>query len=156
TPHPSPLIMIHGGVHTGTSWVTTPDGRPGWAPLFAAHGYNVYVVDWPGVGRAGCWPGSLTPGVRDGGDALLTLIARTGPAILVGHSIGGALAFKVAERAPEQVHAIVALAPASVESTNTAVPIAALDKPVTISRDAARQRFANSAKFPQEAFDTYF
>jgi pimeloyl-ACP methyl ester carboxylesterase len=50
-PQPSPLIMIHGGVHTGTSWVTTPDGRPGWAPLFAEHGYNVYVVDWPGVGR---------------------------------------------------------------------------------------------------------
>ncbi|WP_148213137.1 hypothetical protein [Methylocella silvestris] len=35
------------------SWETTPDGREGWATYFTRHGFKVYVVDFPGRGRAG-------------------------------------------------------------------------------------------------------
>jgi pimeloyl-ACP methyl ester carboxylesterase len=151
-----PVIMIHGGVHTGSTWTTEPDGRPGWAPRFAEQGWPVYVVDWPGVGRSGFWPETLTTGADKVVDALIALLERTGPAVLVGHSIGGALSFKVAERRPDLVRAIVALAPASMEVPSTAVPAAAPDKPVIVTREAALQRFANSNLFPKDTFENYF
>ena len=50
------IVMIHGGGHTGSCFFATPDGRPGWAPYFAARGYRVMVPDWPGVGRSGAGP----------------------------------------------------------------------------------------------------
>jgi pimeloyl-ACP methyl ester carboxylesterase len=50
--HPYPIIMIHGGGQTGTNFLGTPDGRPGWADFFLSEGYAVYVVDQPGRGRS--------------------------------------------------------------------------------------------------------
>ena len=48
-----PLILIHGSIHTGAAYETTPDGREGWATYFARFGFPVYVVDCPGRGRSG-------------------------------------------------------------------------------------------------------
>jgi len=50
--HPYPLVMIHGGGQTGAGFLSTPDGRRGWADYFVARGFAVYVVDVPGRGRA--------------------------------------------------------------------------------------------------------
>jgi pimeloyl-ACP methyl ester carboxylesterase len=47
-----PIILVHGGSHTGAGWQGTPDGRPGWADFFVQHGWPVYVVDQPGRGRS--------------------------------------------------------------------------------------------------------
>jgi len=47
-----PVIFLHGGGGQGTDWLTTPDGRPGWARAFVAAGFASYVVDRPGHGRA--------------------------------------------------------------------------------------------------------
>lgn len=47
-----PIIMIHGGGHTGESWLTTPDGREGWSDYFLRRGWPVYVVDRPGVAKS--------------------------------------------------------------------------------------------------------
>jgi pimeloyl-ACP methyl ester carboxylesterase len=152
----APVVMIHGGVHTGAAWTTEPDGQPGWAPRFADKGWAVHVVDWPGVGRSGYWPETLATGADKVVEALISLLQRTGPAVLIGHSIGGALSFKVAEKRPDLVQAIVALAPASMEVPSTAVPAAALDKPVIVTREVALQRFANSNLFPKDSFDNYF
>jgi pimeloyl-ACP methyl ester carboxylesterase len=49
----APVIMVHGGTHTGKTYETTPDGREGWATYFARRGHPVYVVDMPGRGRSG-------------------------------------------------------------------------------------------------------
>jgi pimeloyl-ACP methyl ester carboxylesterase len=108
------------------------------------------------VGRSGFWPETLTTGADKVVDALIALLERTGPAVLMGHSIGGALSFKVAERRPDLVRAIVALAPASMEVPSTTVPAAAPDKPVIVTREVALQRFANSDLFPKDSFETYF
>jgi pimeloyl-ACP methyl ester carboxylesterase len=54
-------------------------------------------------------------------DAYCALLARTGPAIIVAHSQGGAFAFRAAERCPDKVAAIVALEPAQGGSTDGAV-----------------------------------
>ena len=48
-----PIVMVHGGTRTGTTYTGTPDGRESWAQYFARRGYAVYVVDQPGRGRSG-------------------------------------------------------------------------------------------------------
>jgi pimeloyl-ACP methyl ester carboxylesterase len=50
---PYPVVMIHGGGQTASNFLSTPDGRPGWADDFVANGYAVYVVDQSGRGRSG-------------------------------------------------------------------------------------------------------
>jgi len=52
-----PVVMLHGAGQTATNWLGTPDGRPGWAELFAADGYIVYLVDQPARGRSAWQPG---------------------------------------------------------------------------------------------------
>ena len=49
---PYPIVMVHGGSQTGTGWISTPDGRDGWATYFLRHGYAVYVVDQVARGRS--------------------------------------------------------------------------------------------------------
>jgi pimeloyl-ACP methyl ester carboxylesterase len=49
----TPVVMIHGGVQTGTNFTSTADGRPGWAFDFLGAGYEVYVIDQPERGRSG-------------------------------------------------------------------------------------------------------
>ncbi len=49
--HPYPVVLIHGGYRQGSDWISTPDGRRGWASQFLEKGYKVYVVDRPGQGR---------------------------------------------------------------------------------------------------------
>jgi pimeloyl-ACP methyl ester carboxylesterase len=50
--HPYPIVLIHGGGLTGSYWVSTPDGREGWATWLLRQGYAVYVVDLPTAGRS--------------------------------------------------------------------------------------------------------
>lgn len=40
------LVLITGGGHTMKVWEETPDGRDGWAPIFAKNGREVIIVDW--------------------------------------------------------------------------------------------------------------
>ena len=47
-----PLVLIHGNAMTGTTWLNTPDGRPGWASYFLEQGYEIYIVDQPARGRS--------------------------------------------------------------------------------------------------------
>lgn len=63
---PYPVVMIHGGGQTGVNFLTTPDGRRGWADYFLAQGFAVYVVDQPGRGRSGYFPRSYGPSVHRG------------------------------------------------------------------------------------------
>ena len=49
--HPYPVVLIHGGYGQGADWISTPDGRRGWATLLLEQGYKVYVIDRPGQGR---------------------------------------------------------------------------------------------------------
>jgi pimeloyl-ACP methyl ester carboxylesterase len=50
--HPYPIVLVHGGSQTGTGWLSTPDGREGWAVYFLRHGYAIYVVDQVARGRS--------------------------------------------------------------------------------------------------------
>ncbi len=144
------LILIHGGAHTGVGFTTTPNGEEGWALNFARRGWDVYVVDWPGLGRSGSTPANSDESILDVANTLGELIKKVGPAVLVGHSIGGALGIKLSERDPASVRALVALAPAAVEIPNKAVPRAPLGTPILVPRQGALSRFANSDLFPKD------
>jgi pimeloyl-ACP methyl ester carboxylesterase len=54
--HPNPIVFLHGAGQTGTDWLQTPDGRPGWAYFFLKHGYVVYMPDYPARGRSAYVP----------------------------------------------------------------------------------------------------
>jgi len=54
--HLYPVVLVHGGYGQGADWISTPDGRRGWASLLVERGYQVYVVDRPGQGRPPYFP----------------------------------------------------------------------------------------------------
>ncbi len=51
--HPTPLVFIPGAGQTITNFLSTPDGRPGWAKWFVERGWAVYLMDQPGRGASG-------------------------------------------------------------------------------------------------------
>jgi len=167
---PYPIVMVHGTAQTGTNFLGTPDGRPGWADHFAAKGFAVYVVDQVGRGRSGGdpetygpyarlpvedletvftgqerfalypqaklhtqWPGG--PGVHGNAafdqfylsqvpyiasalkseelvdPALIALLEKIGPAILLTHSQAGVFGWAVSDQRPDLVKAHVAVEP---------------------------------------------
>ena len=68
--HKYPIIMVHGGGQTGTNFLGTPDGRPGWAEYFLRQGYAVYVVDQPGRARSGYFTDAYGPTRRPNATAM--------------------------------------------------------------------------------------
>lgn len=105
-----PVVMIHGGAHTGACYLETASGRPGWAHRFVAAGYPVVVPDWPGTGRSGYVPPDQLTGtlVCNG---LARLVAGLGePAIVVTHSMSGAFGWKLLERCGPAIMRLVAVA----------------------------------------------
>jgi pimeloyl-ACP methyl ester carboxylesterase len=56
-----PIVFLHGAGQTGTDWLQTPDGRPGWAYYFLKQGYVVYTVDYPARGRSAYVPDADGP-----------------------------------------------------------------------------------------------
>ena len=47
-----PIVLWHGGGHTGKIFETTPDGREGWATYFLRRGFAVYNIDGVNRGRS--------------------------------------------------------------------------------------------------------
>ena len=50
--HRYPIVFIHGNVQSGVNFLSTPNGREGWAEHFLRRGYAVYVVDQQMRGRS--------------------------------------------------------------------------------------------------------
>lgn len=51
-----PVVMMHGGVLSGKSLESTPDGRMGWEEYFVRKGHPVYNADQVSRGRSGFDP----------------------------------------------------------------------------------------------------
>ncbi|AKC72493.1 alpha/beta hydrolase [Pandoraea oxalativorans] len=166
-----PIVMLHGGFHNGTAFLATPDGREGWATFYARRGHDVYVVDWPGHGRSPSTPAFLQLSMMDVGRSLGALLQEIGPAIVFAHSAGGPIAWWVAENYRAFVVAVVGIAPGAPANLIPALPACAgtssdddtgghpvyapIDRPAFVDRAFIRQFWANSPRFPQEAFEAY-
>jgi pimeloyl-ACP methyl ester carboxylesterase len=48
-----PVVMMHGGILSGKTYETTPDGRMGWDEYFVRQGHPVYVPDQVARARSG-------------------------------------------------------------------------------------------------------
>lgn len=134
-----PLMLVHGLAGGASNWSEL-------APRLAER-HRVLVPDLPGHGSSTALPAapSLDPFV----DRLASLADREGferPAV-VGHSLGGLLALRLAVRRPEHVRAIVLAASAGIRSATREaeryLAVAAFLRPTTrYSRH--RRAIANS------------
>lgn len=169
-----PIIMLHGGFHTGAGYITTPDGRPGWAHYFARRGHDVYVPDWPGHGRSPPSENFASLSTHDIAHSFDQLLHTVGRAIVLAHSAAGPIAWWLAGHSPSRVAAIVGIAPGPPANIQKPLPddpqaIAALQhdpaagcpiysaphKPVWVDRDFIQRFWASSPRFPAHAFDAY-
>jgi pimeloyl-ACP methyl ester carboxylesterase len=158
TDHGAPrAILVHGGAHTGVCWTSSPDGRAGWAKLLAEHGWRIFVVDWPGVGRSRHFDDFLEVGATSVVSALCALLRQCGPAVLVGHSMGAALSAKTIETVPELVEAFIAVAPAPpldrIAAAKQQDPPST--RPVKLDDQMISRIFANADRFPHEFLVDY-
>jgi pimeloyl-ACP methyl ester carboxylesterase len=108
---PLPILFIHGGGGTGAGFRATPDGRLGWADLLAEKGYQSWVTDWPGAGRSG-YRDLTKLQYSDVVDGYLTLLRNVigEPVIVVCHSMGGPITWKLIEQEPTLVAGVAAIA----------------------------------------------
>ncbi|AOB31761.1 hypothetical protein AKI39_15235 [Bordetella sp. H567] len=171
-----PVLLIHGGAHTGSCYMTTADGRPGWAYAFAARGYRVVVPDWAGTGRSGYVPYTDLSGemvVRGLGNVLMSLDQ---PAIVMTHSMSGPFGWKLLEQYGDRIAALVAIAPGGPGNVSAPTEIVS-DTPDTVEvrlapgalafklsrKDpfvaernwAAKKLVGTSTRFPREHLDDY-
>lgn len=91
-----PLVALHGSFGRGLSF----------APLAAALGRRVVALDQRCHGRSE-HGGPVTPDAYVDDAAALLRALDLAPAVLLGHSMGGVVAYRLAARHPELVHALI-------------------------------------------------
>ena len=103
-----PLVLVHGLGGAAANWLAL-------APLLP--GRRLIVPELPGHG--GSSPLPAAPSLSPYADRLGLLLEyeSAAPAAVVGHSLGGAVALRLALRRPESVSALVLAAAAGISST---------------------------------------
>ncbi|WP_246086680.1 alpha/beta fold hydrolase [Nocardioides humi] len=110
-----PLVMLHGGGPGASSWSNFGPALPGFAEE-----YRTILVDQPGFG------GSDKPPVvgnyyRFSADAVVALLDRLGleRVHLLGNSLGGGTAMRLALTYPDRVDRLVLMGPGGSRSTSS-------------------------------------
>lgn len=168
------IVMIHGGAHTGSCYLQTADGRPGWAYVFAARGHRVVVPDWPGCGRSGFVAADRLTGetIVQGLGTLVASLAP--PVILMTHSMSGAFGWRLLELHAARIAAVVAVAPAPpgniqpqpevLDEDNAAVVLKAGEQRIRLDKNAPfvagrafveQKLIGDSSFFPRYRIDAY-
>lgn len=100
-----PVVLIHGIADSALTWAFTMRGLARLGP--------VYAVDLPGFGQSAYPPGRRYATIREHVAVIQDLIKTElgQPALLVGNSMGGWVAARLAELSPELVRGIVLLDP---------------------------------------------
>ena len=99
-----PLLLVHG--YGGAAWNFTE-------LLPHLQGRRLIVPDLPGHGASSPLP--ATTSLRGFADALVPLL--DGPVDVLGHSLGGVVALRLAERQPALVRRLLLAAPAGISSS---------------------------------------
>jgi pimeloyl-ACP methyl ester carboxylesterase len=144
-----PLVLIPGGNHSGSCYLSTPDGRTGWAQAFAARGYKVVMPDWAGTGRSGYIPQDKLTGdmVVEGLGKVISSFGRR--VVVLTHSMSGAYGWPLIERYGQYIEKMVAVAPG--EPGNTQLPAKILSQSgdvMEVQRAFASTKFTLNLKEP--------
>jgi len=98
----SRIVLVHGAAHGAWCWEKV-------VPLLEAKGFEVATLDLPGLGDDPTPPKDVT--LQAYFDRVIEVLnAGPGPALLVGHSMGGMPISGAAEAVPEKVGKLVYLA----------------------------------------------
>ena len=171
--HETPIVLIHGCCTTGAGFVSTPDGREGWAKYFVRQGWKTYVVDLPGHGRSPMPENYATMSLQRAVDDNAALVKKIGRSIFIVHSIGGMIGWKLCETVPNEVAAMIGVAPVPPANmpkgsfpaasaigqsfvTSGPGPYLPEDKPAWYKHGVAKNAFASATLFPSEAMDQYY
>lgn len=140
-----PVLFVHGYFVDGSVWTE-------WLEFFAARGVTAYAINLRG--RAGSKPGASLgeTSMDDFSEDAAMIVKDVGAVAVVGHSMGGLIAQKLAERG--DVNAAVCITPApprgiSVLSPRVAalhlkyLPSILLSRPVTPGREDLREVVMN-------------
>lgn len=93
-----PLVMLHGGAWCWQEYLSL-------IPSLSRR-WHIYALDSRGNGRSGWAPGHYR--LEDFTEDVVAFVRQLDkPAVLVGHSIGGAVALMAAARCPEKVKALI-------------------------------------------------
>jgi pimeloyl-ACP methyl ester carboxylesterase len=100
-----PIVLIHGIADSALTWAFTLRGLAQAGPVFA--------VDLPGFGESGHPPGRPYATIAEQAAVVAALVWEVvgRPALLVGNSMGGWVAARLAMEAPELVRGIVLIDP---------------------------------------------
>jgi len=171
--HETPIVLIHGCCTTGAGFVSTPDGREGWAKYFVRQGWKTYVVDLPGHGRSPMPENYGTMSLQRAVDDNVALVKNIGRSIFIVHSIGGMIGWKLCETVPNEVAAMIGVAPVPPANmpkgsfpaasaigqsfvTSGSGPYLPEDRPAWYKLEVAKNAFASATLFPSEAMDQYY
>ena len=99
SPRPEPLVMLHGGAWRWQEYLSL-------IPTLACH-RRIHALDLRGNGRSGWTPGEYR--LRDFTQDILEFLDHqcAAPAVLAGHSLGGAVALMAAARRPDKVAGLI-------------------------------------------------
>jgi pimeloyl-ACP methyl ester carboxylesterase len=100
----SPVVLVHGWSCDGTDW--------SWQIPALVSNHRVITVDLRGHGHSSAPEGGYTPRGFANDIARLLKDLDVPPAVVVGHSLGGAIACALAVEHPERVRAVVPVDPA--------------------------------------------
>ena len=140
-----PLLLVHG--FGGAAW-NFSELRP------QLEGRRLIVPDLPGHGGSSALPAAAS--LRGFADALVPLL--DGPTDVLGHSLGGVVALRLAERHPALVRRLVLAAPAGIStSTRRAELVIAFLGRVKPGRIAGRrvERIAGSRRLRRAVFGPF-
>ena len=101
-----PIVLLHGVGGGRAAWAGADAGGSGTGAALAAAGHAVLAVDFPGYGLSATIEPYDLAGMAGALQATLAALA-CGPAVLVGHSMGGMVAQELAAYAPQTVAALV-------------------------------------------------
>jgi pimeloyl-ACP methyl ester carboxylesterase len=139
-----PLLLVHG--YGGAAWNFSE-----LAPLLL-EGRSLIIPDLPG--HAGSSAPPAAPGLAAYADAAAACV-ETGPVDVFGHSLGGAVALRLAERRPELVRRVVLAAPAGISSSTrgagVTIALAGIVQPARIA-GRRRARIARSRRLRRLVF----